>query len=115
MDFLGIKDKVFYIAGVANKKSVAYFSAKTLIDNGARCLFSVQKLEQLDALRKLFPDSPIFVCDVENKQDLLKLSDQIKQYTDKIDGILHSLAFANFSEGVKPFLETKREDYLQAA
>jgi enoyl-[acyl-carrier protein] reductase I len=115
MDFLGIKDKVFYIAGVANKKSVAYFSAKTLMDNGARCLFSVQKLEQLDALRKLFPDSPIFVCDVENKEDLLKLPDQIKQHTDKIDGILHSLAFANFSEGVKPFLETKREDYLQAA
>jgi enoyl-[acyl-carrier protein] reductase I len=115
MDFLGIKDKVFYIAGVANKKSVAYFSAKTLLDNGARCLFSVQKLEQLDALRKLFPDSPIFVCDVENKEDLLKLPDQIKQHTDKIDGILHSLAFANFSEGVKPFLETKREDYLQAA
>ncbi len=85
------------------------------MDNGARCLFSVQKLEQLDALRKLFPDSPIFVCDVENKEDLLKLPDQIKQYTDKIDGILHSLAFANFSEGVKPFLETKREDYLQAA
>jgi enoyl-[acyl-carrier protein] reductase I len=85
------------------------------MDNGARCLFSVQKLEQLDALRKLFPDSPIFVCDVENKEDLLKLPDQIKQHTDKIDGILHSLAFANFSEGVKPFLETKREDYLQAA
>lgn len=115
MDFLGIKDKVFYIAGVANKKSVAYFSAKTLIENGARCLFSVQKPEQLDALKKLFPDSPVFVCDVENKDDLKNLSSQIKQHTDHLHGILHSLAFANFSEGVKPFLETKREDYLQAA
>ena len=28
MDFLNIKDKTFFIAGVANKKSVAYFSAK---------------------------------------------------------------------------------------
>lgn len=115
MDFLGIKDKVYYIAGVANKKSVAYFSAKTLLENGARCLFSVQKPEQVEALKKLFPDSPVFVCDVENIHDLANLPQAIKQHTDKLDGILHSLAFANFSEGVKSFIETKREDYLQAA
>lgn len=115
MDFLGLKDKTFYIAGVANKKSVAYFSAKTLIENGAKCIFSVQKSEQLDGIKKLFPESPIFVCDVENKTDLNNLQNSLKQFTDKIDGYLHSLAFANFSEGVRPFIETKREDYLQAA
>lgn len=109
MDFLGVKDKVFYIAGVANKKSVAYFSAKTLIEAGARCLFSVQKEEQIPAVQKLFPDSPVFVFDVEKDRDL---SLKVNQ---KIDGFLHSLAFANFSEGIKPFHETKREDYLQAA
>ena len=32
----------------------------------------------------------------------------------KIDGIVHSIAFANYSDGFKPFHETKREDYLQA-
>ena len=31
-----------------------------------------------------------------------------------LDGILHSIAFANYSEGFKPFHETKREDFLQA-
>ena len=115
MDFLGIKDKVFFISGVANKKSVAYFSAKTLIEAGAKCLFSVQKAEQIDTVKKLFPDSPVFVLDVENKDHLTHLQIEIKKHTDKIDGYLHSLAFANFSEGPKPFLETKREDYLQAA
>lgn len=112
MDFLGVKDKTFYIAGVANKKSVAYFSAKTLIENGARCLFSVQKEEQIPAVQKLFPESPVFVYDVEKNQNLLN---EVKKHTDKLDGLLHSLAFANFSEGPKPFIETKREDYLQAA
>jgi len=115
MDFLGLKDKTFYIAGVANKKSVAYFSAKTLIESGAKCIFSVQRNEQLDAVKKLFPDSAVFVCDVENKADLNQLSVNLKKITDKIDGYVHSLAFANFSEGLKPFIETKREDYLQAA
>ncbi|MFY7993768.1 MAG: enoyl-ACP reductase FabI [Bacteriovoracaceae bacterium] len=115
MDFLGIKDKVFFISGVANKKSVAAFSAKALIENGAKCLFSVQKNEQIDAVKKLFPESEVFVCDVENKEDLKNLPVMIKKCTDKLDGYLHSLAFANFSEGPKPFIETNRADYLQAA
>jgi enoyl-[acyl-carrier protein] reductase I len=109
MDFLGVKDKTYYIAGVANKKSVAYFSAKTLIENGAKCVFSVQSESQIEAVKKLFPDSHVFVFDVEKDKDLALKINQ------RIDGFLHSLAFANFSEGPKPFHETKREDYLQAA
>ena len=115
MDFLNITNKTFFIAGVANKKSVAYFSAKTLIENGAKCLFSVQQESQIDAVKKLFPNSPVFVCDVENKDHIASLHNELKKHTDKIDGFLHSLAFANFSEGVKPFMETKREDFLQAS
>jgi enoyl-[acyl-carrier protein] reductase I len=109
MDFLGIKGKTFYIAGVANKKSLASFCAKTLIEQGAHCLFSVQKPDQVDAVKKLFPESAVFVFDVEKDHNLgLKVNQ-------KIDGFLHSLAFANFSQGPRPFHETKREDYLQAA
>jgi enoyl-[acyl-carrier protein] reductase I len=109
MNFLNVEGKTFYIAGVANKKSVAYFSAKTLIENGASCIFSVQREEQLDSIRKLFPAAEAFVYDVEKDNDLAQKVNR------KIDGFLHSLAFANFSEGPKPFHETKREDYLQAA
>lgn len=115
MDFLELQNKHFYIAGVANKKSVAYFTARTLIEAGAKCLFSVQRDEQLESVRKLFPDSPTFVCDVEKKEDLADLDDHIMRHTQRLDGYLHSLAFANFSEGAMPFLQTNREDYLQAA
>ena len=115
MDFLEIKDKTFFIAGVANKKSVAFYSAKTLIENGARCLFSVQNDSQIDTVNKLFPESPVFVCDVENPEHVKNLPTEIKKYTAALDGFLHSLAFANFSDGVRPFIETKRADYLQAA
>lgn len=115
MDFLGIKDKWFFIAGVANKKSVAFFSAKTLMEAGANCIFSVQKPEQVEAVKKLFPNSPVIVCDVENKEDIAQLAKLITPFTQNLDGFLHSLAFANFSEGLVPFHQTKREDYLQAA
>lgn len=109
MDFLNVSGKTFYIAGVANKKSVAYFSAKTLIEQGANCIFSVQHESQIEAVKKLFPESPVFIYDVEKDKDLASKINQ------KIDGFLHSLAFANFEDGPKPFHETKRENYLQAA
>lgn len=109
MDFLSVSGKSYYIAGVANKKSVAYFCAKTLLAYGAHCIFSVQRAEQVENVKKLFPESPVFVFDVEKDKDL---QEKINQ---KIDGFVHSLAFANFSEGPKAFHETKREDYLQAS
>lgn len=115
MDFLNISEKTFLIAGVANKKSVAYFAAKTLIENNAKCIFTVQAPSQIETVKKLFPESEVLVCDVENKSHLSELLFEVKKHTDSLDGLLHSLAFANFSEGVKPFIETKREDYLQAA
>lgn len=109
MDFLNVSGKTYYIAGVANKKSVAYFTANTLIENGAKCIFSGQTEAHIEAIKKLFPDSKSFIFDVEKDKDLaLKINT-------KLDGMVHSLAFANFSEGPKPFHETKREDYLQAA
>ncbi len=109
MNFLDVAGKNYLISGVANKKSVAYFTARILIENGATCLFSVQSEAHLAAVAKLFPGSESFVFDVERDRNLTE------KVTRPLDGFVHSLAFANFSEGPKPFLETKRDDYLQAA
>lgn len=114
MDQMQLKDKYFYIAGVANKKSVAYFCAKQLLGFGAKVIFSAQNEKNLANINKLFPDSPCFILDVENQKQIEKLTENIQQHTTQLHGFLHSMAFANFSEGPKPFHETKLEDYLQA-
>lgn len=106
-----LNGKTFYIAGVANKKSVAYHTAKLLMSAGAKCIFSAQNDVNLDKVKKLFPESKAFLLDVENKEHISKLAENVGE---KLDGFLHSMAFANFSEGPKPFHETKLEDYLQA-
>lgn len=115
MSFLQLEDKTFLIAGLANKKSVAYFSAKTLIEEGARCLFTVQREDQLTQVEKLFPGSAAILLDVEKEDQLERLPHEVNKLADHLDGMLHSLAFANFAEGVQPFHLTKRADYLQAA
>lgn len=115
MSFLGLADKTILVAGLANKKSVAYYTARTLLEAGARCLFSVQREEQCAQVEKLFPGAPIVVCDVEKAEDLARLPETVVRHADHLDGLVHSLAFANFAAGPRPFHETTREDYLQAA
>ncbi len=115
MDFLGIKDKTFLITGVANKKSVATFTAKTLIEAGAKVVISIQSEEMLPKIQKIFPDSKIYICDVESEDSIRKLGKSIKADGVMLSGYLHSIAFANFIEGVRPFIETNMKDFLQAA
>lgn len=108
---IDLSGKTYYIAGIANKKSVAFHTAKLLTAAGAKCIFSAQNEQNLEKINKLFPESKAFILNVENSDDMASLSNNVGE---KIDGFLHSLAFANFSAGPKPFHETKLEDYLQA-
>lgn len=114
MDFLQIKDKSFLITGVSNRKSVAYHVAKCLQEFGAKLYFTVQSEEHLARVEKLFPDYDIFLLDVENEEAIQNLGQTFEQKNIKLDGMLHSIAFANYSEGIKPFHETVYKDYVQA-
>jgi enoyl-[acyl-carrier protein] reductase I len=114
MDFLKVSGKTFFVAGVANKKSVAFFVAKGLIENGAKVIFSVQNEDNRNKVQNLFPDSAILICDVENSESIHQLGEYFQKNNIKLSGFVHSIAFANYSEGLKPFHETKVQDYLQA-
>lgn len=117
MDFLNVENKSFLLTGVANKKSLAYFVAKELTAQGAKLLLSVQNEELKAKVHALFPDAQIFICDVSNEEEVLRLGQAVaKSLGDtKLAGFLHSLAFANFSEGVKSFLETSWNDFSEAS
>ncbi|MBC7712715.1 MAG: SDR family oxidoreductase [Rhizobacter sp.] len=115
MSFLKLEDKTFLITGVANKKSVAYFSAKTLEENGADLIFTVQNDDIKEKVSKLFPNKKIYILDVENTNEVEAFGKKLEEEKIKLNGFLHSIAFANYSEGIKPFHETNLQDYLQAS
>jgi enoyl-[acyl-carrier protein] reductase I len=114
MEFLKLKNKKIVIFGVANRRSVAFFIAKQLVEVGALPIFSVQNPEQMDFVKKSFPNAPAFRCDVTDDQQLQQLVKQIRDDHGTIAGVVHSVAFANYPEGIKPFHETPRQDFLQA-
>ena len=49
MNFLNLTDKTFVVFGVANRKSVAWHVARSLEEQGARVVYSVQSEERRKA------------------------------------------------------------------
>lgn len=115
MSFLGLEKKKIVVFGLANKKSVACSVAKVLEQAGAEIIHVVRSDQRAETARKLFPAAQVFLCDVEEEENIIRVRDEIAaQVEGKIDGIVHSIAFANYSEGMKPFHETLKKDFLQA-
>jgi enoyl-[acyl-carrier protein] reductase I len=114
VDFLQLSGKRFLIFGVANKRSVAYAVSKMLLEEGSECVFVVQNQTILERASKLFPDSQFFTCDVEKEEEIHALREAVGARFDSFDGMLHSIAFADYSEGMKPFHETPKRAFLQA-
>lgn len=115
MDFLGLAGKTIIVFGLANKKSVACAIAKVLVAAGARVIHVVRSEQRAETASKLFPECPVFCCDVEEEANIVRTRDAIAaQISEPIDGIVHSIAFANYSEGMRPFHETPKRDFLQA-
>jgi enoyl-[acyl-carrier protein] reductase I len=114
-DFLNLTGKTFVVLGVANRKSVAWFTAKTLEEQGATVVYSVRSPARKASLEAQLAGKPVFVCDVEVEGAAAQLAAEVAAagFT-TIHGIIHSIAFANYREGFKPFHETSRKDFLQA-
>jgi len=116
MSFLSLEGKKIIIIGLANRKSVACATGNILVEAGAEVIHIVRSEERREAAKKLFPASKVFVCDVEDEANIIRVSQEIEAFLngEKIHGLVHSIAFANYSDGIKPFHETNKKDFLQA-
>ncbi len=114
-DFLQLSGKTFLVQGVANRKSVAWHVAKSLEEQGARVLYAVRSEARKKSLETLLAGKPVFICDVEEEGAASRLASEVASAGfAQVDGLVHSIAYANYSDGFKPFHETKRKDFLQA-
>lgn len=113
-DYLGLANKRFLVFGVANKKSVAYAVAKSLEECGAAVTYVVRSPERKESLARLLADREVLVCDVEFEQQIQQLRSDLAAKQVKFHGLLHSIAFADYSGGIKPFHETPKTAFLRA-
>jgi len=114
MDFLQLADKTILVFGVANRKSVAWHIARILEDAGAWVVYIVRSEERRESLRRLMPKSEIYVCDLEREEEIARLYEEISAEHQVIHGLVHSVAWAGYEGGMKPFHETPKESFLRS-
>lgn len=112
--FLQLEGKCFAVFGVANRKSVACAVAGTLEACGARVIHIVKDEDVAAGAAKAVGDAPVVTCNVENDGEIAALPAKLAAHTASLDGFVHSIAFANYSDGFVPFHETRKDDFLQA-
>ncbi|MCR9208338.1 MAG: enoyl-ACP reductase [bacterium] len=114
LDFLGMAGKTFLVMGVANKKSVAFAIAKQIEQAGGEVIYAVRSEARRESLAKLLADRRLIVCDVEQQKDIDAMAAELQRDNVTLAGVVHSIAFADYSDGIRPFHETTRRQFLQA-
>lgn len=113
-DAFQLQGRNILVMGVANRKSVAWQIAERLEAQGARVIYSVRSQERLEKVKKLLADREVFVCDVEQEEQINKLAEDVKAACGELHGLVHSIAFAEYDEqGIKPFHETTKKQFLR--
>lgn len=113
MSFLDLKGKVFVVFGVANKRSVAFRIAHLLEQEGAEVVYSVRSDARRESLRELLAGRELHVCDVEHEDQIAALAEAVRAKHPVINGLVHSIAFANYESFSGVFHEVRQKDFLQ--
>jgi enoyl-[acyl-carrier protein] reductase I len=114
MSFLALEGRSYAVFGLSNRKSVAWAIGTLLEEEGAKVAYVARCAERLESLGKLLDGRPCYVCDVEKPEEISAVAEKIGRECGPLDGFVHSIAFANFSEGWKSFYKTPRADFLQS-
>jgi enoyl-[acyl-carrier protein] reductase I len=114
MDALGLEGRTVVVTGLANRRSVAAWVGRRLEEVGATPVYVVHTPERAAAVVGLAAGRAVHVCDVTRPAEVERLAGELGRASPSIDGLVHSVAFADYSEGPKPFHETPKADFLRA-
>jgi len=118
MSQLLMDGKNVLVMGVANKRSIAWAIAEELKKAGANLAFTYQNDRFKDKVEKLVeglsPGAPLFPCDVGSDREIEELASALGKTWSRLDGLVHSLAFAKREELAGMYANTSREGFLMA-
>jgi enoyl-[acyl-carrier protein] reductase I len=112
-----LEGKTAIVLGLWNKWSIAYAISQAFVREGATLLLTYQNERAKPAVEDLGRDlgaSATFACDVQNQSDIDSLADRLKQGGQKLDVLVHSIAFANHEDLNRPFMNTSRDGFKLA-
>lgn len=113
-----LAEKIGLVFGVANKRSIAWAIAKAWATAGARLIFNYQGERLKENVEELVSEfgeqTAMFPCDVSSDDEIKTFFDNVRSQTDRVDIMLHSLAFAPREALEGDFVSTTREAFRVA-
>ena len=110
--------KVGLVVGVANKRSIAWAIAKAWAAAGARLIFNYQGERLKENVEELVGEfgekTPLFPCDVSKDEEIASFFERVKGETNRLDLLLHSVAYAPKEALEGDFVSTTREAFRVA-
>ena len=113
-----LEGKRALIVGVASNRSIAWGVAQAMHREGASLAFTYQNDRLQSRVEKLAAecDSDITVpCDVEDDAQIQQVFDQVGTHWDKLDIVVHSVAFAPREELQGEYLDAVTRDGFRLA
>ncbi|GAA4976630.1 enoyl-ACP reductase FabI [Kineococcus glutinatus] len=115
---MGLLDgKRLLITGVLTDRSIAFAAAKLAQEQGASVVlssFGRQAKITSTIARRLPQPAPVIELDVTSGEDLTALPERVREHTDGLDGVLHSIGFAPKTAMGGNFLATQWDDVATA-
>jgi len=105
------------IFGVANDKSIAWACAQACAAQGAHLAFNYpgEALEKrVRSLAETIPGSIVAPCDVRDDEQIEAFFQTLGKEWDSLDFLIHSVAFAEREDLMRPFVETPRANFALA-
>jgi enoyl-[acyl-carrier protein] reductase I len=108
--------KRLLITGVITDSSIAFHAARVAQEQGAQVVLTgFGRMSLVERIAKRLPEpAPVIELDVSNAEQLATLADKVREHTDGIDGVLHSIAFGPPSTLGAPFMDAPWEDVATA-
>ena len=106
------------VFGVANKRSIAWAIAQAWAAAGAKLIFNYQGERLKDNVEDLVSEfgegTPLYPCDVSKDEEIAEFFGKVRGQTERLDLMLHSVAFAPKEALEGDFVSTTREAFRMA-
>lgn len=108
--------KIGLVCGVLNNLSIAWKIAELFLKNGAKVIMTYQSIDGKKRIEELLQheNAEAMQCDVSEQQSIDDLFEQVKNKYEKIDFLVHAIAFSDKNELSGPYYNTSRENFLNA-
>ncbi len=108
--------KKLLITGVITEASMAFHTARLAQQQGAEVVLTgYGRMSLVERIAQRLPQTaPVIELDVTDTDHLDSLADRVRPHADRIDGVLHAIAFAPATALGGVFLDTPWEDVATA-